>query len=53
MFYSSIEEMEGGSAMNSSSGGGSFGGSGSDTTVRAACLTIGLRKEVEESHELE
>ena len=35
-----MEEMEGGSAMNSKSGGGSFGGSGSKITVMGACFNI-------------
>ena len=35
-----MEEMEGGSAMNSKSGGGSLGGSGSEITVMGACFNI-------------
>ena len=40
MSHSSMEEMEGGSAMNSISGGGSLGGSGSEMIVMGACLAI-------------
>ena len=39
--HSSMEEMEGGSAMNSKSGGGSLGGSGSEITVSGACFNAG------------
>ena len=36
-----MEEMEGGSAMNSNSGGGSFGASGSDITAMGTCFSTG------------
>ena len=39
--HSSMEEMEGGSAMNSNSGGGSFGASGSDITAMGTCFSTG------------
>ena len=35
-----MAEMEGGSAMNSISGGGSLGGSGSETTMMEASLPM-------------
>ena len=36
-----MEDMEGGSAINSISGGDSLGGSGSEIIVRGTCFTAG------------